>query len=148
MEPISIKALLDLTHNLELKGVPYLWGGKSYFNPNIPNHVRGIDCSGFVQLAAYIATDKKVKLPEGSVEQHEKLNQDLNITRYSSVDLIRSALYICFIEPENGHAGHVFFVWNGWTCESHGGKGVDRRPWNTPVLEHEVKAVYLWPHIE
>lgn len=152
---INVKSLLTLTHDFMHKGVPYDWGGKPDLSQPDPaagfNHTHGLDCSGFVKLTTWKATDPHVILPDGSWQQHEWIkSQGLPEVPYNLATVWNAGaqrLYIAFIEPKPGvHAGHVWWVWGAWTCESHGGKGVDQRPWDTPILREEVAAAYLIPH--
>ena len=61
-------------------------------------------------------------------------------------DVGRDALYMAFIKPNTngcGPVGHIWFVYKqadstpAVTIESHGGTGVDSRPWNNLILFKE-----------
>jgi hypothetical protein len=152
---VNVKELLTLTHDFMHKGVPYSWGGKpnlSLGNPTLEfNYTHGIDCSGFVKLTLWESTDPRISLPDGSWQQHEWIKAHQPTAVPYNLATVGNAgaqkLYLCYIEPKPGvHAGHTWWVWEGWTMESHGGRGVDQRHWNTPVLVQEVAATYLIPH--
>ena len=112
-----------------------------------------LDCSGFAQEAFYLAAN--LRLPEGSWQIRDYLAlsaQKANhlVERVHRGDLYskacqnRGAVLCCTIDPVQGvHSGQIWFVVDGWTCESYGGHGVGRRLWNTPVLVREVNWIFV-----
>lgn len=110
------------------------------------NDVRAIDCSGFVRFSAAKCSGQACQLPDGSATIHEFCAAE-NLPRvlYSAVATGQGRLFLAFIAPAGGEAGHVWWVHGGMTMESHGGAGVDRRSWDTPVLRRNVCACYVFP---
>jgi len=87
-------------------------------------------------------------MPDGSVNQHDWCDsQKLPKLAYPNVGKpdATGKLFIGFIQPAHGHPGHVWLVHNATTLESHGGVGVDSRPWNSRVLVNAVAACYELP---
>lgn len=114
------------------------------------SEIDSIDCSGFVRYALYKSSiDDGFSMPDGSVQIHAWC-ASLGLGKIDYKNLIYTVndnkrLFIAFLEPHNGHAGHVWFVFKGKTMESHGGVGVDSRSWDTPILFNNVSACYEIP---
>jgi hypothetical protein len=88
-------------------------------------------------------------LPDGSVKQREWCEGHWRrLARYADVayaakDPVR--LFIAFLPPVKGRAGHVWLVCAGRTMESHGGKGVNSRSWDYPTLLKGADAAFEVP---
>ena len=123
-----------------------------------------IDCSGFVRLAIFIATNGAVRIPDGSINQNdyfEKLarDPDSGVRRVKYADaaryMTRNRLFIAFIRAGHngcGRTGHVWLLVDSEgkpeTLESHSGRGVNSRDWDYGVLPHQVYACYELPAIK
>jgi hypothetical protein len=93
-----------------------------------------VDCSGFVRAALRRSTTPKTTIPDGSVVQHDWIRtQGFAPGAVADGDLLDGVLRIAFLSPSDSpeHVGHVVLLFDGRTIESHGGKGPDRRVWNT-----------------
>lgn len=170
MRPVSIKGALGVFSSLlrlVFNRARYGLGAKApehpYFhNPYVSlSPIREIDCSGFVRLAIFRATGGKLLLPDGSQnmrawceEQARNLQSGVRSVRYSEAAryVTPKRLFICFIKPNARGCGNVGHVWllvqrkgKAMTLESHGGRGVDSRPWNTHVLLDEDFSCYELP---
>ena len=109
-----------------------------------PASIRRIDCSGFARYMAFSATGGQI-MPDGSWNQRAWCETRLPEVPYTPA---QSKLHIAFMTAGVngvGSVGHVWFVRDGWTYESRGGKGVDARPWNTPGLKKHVHKTFAWP---
>jgi hypothetical protein len=136
--------LLTATSSALLDGhIGYSLGAKAPSLDCAPADISQLDCSGFSRYLLYQATDKQIMLPDGSSNQLSwcKTNRLAKVA-YSNAASYDGWLRIAFIEPNKKRAGHVWFVLNGMTLESHAGKGPDQRSWRTPVLVQEVTACY------
>jgi hypothetical protein len=144
--PVNIALLLELTAHMQGR-VGYGLGAKAPSLDCDSSAIHEIDCSGFVRYALYRSTLGRVITPDGSVEQHSWI--EAHGFKQSTYDVngagaVDSHLRIAFIQPKDDNGiGHVWLIYRALTLESHGGKGVDRRPWNTPVLIDNVAAVYV-----
>lgn len=133
MKPVSIRKFLDMHRRLD--HVKYRFGAKASFSTK-PEHIKEIDCSGYARYEVFHATSGEVKMPDGSANQRDWCeDQGLRrLARYSDVQYAAhdpSRLFICFVRPLPGVAGHVWFVHQGKTYESHGKRtGVNSRGWN------------------
>ena len=91
-----------------------------------------IDCSGFSRWAVYHATaalSQPFAMVDGSVAQHDWARSNLAPQLNSQGSAMDDRLRIAFLSPEDGGIGHVMLIQNGFTCESHGSVGPDRREW-------------------
>jgi hypothetical protein len=151
---INAAVLLDLARQLMDGHIKYGFGSKARFQTK-PEEIKAIDCSGFVRYLIYKATDGQVQMPDGSWNQdHWCKTSLLERADYATAASMDGWLRIAFIPVKKatagrpghpghkGHAGHVWLVLNGLTLESHGGKGPDRRPWDTAVLKSQVSDCY------
>jgi hypothetical protein len=142
--------LLEIAGELMDGHVSYGLGSKAPSLHCKPSQITKIDCSGFVRYLIYQATDRRVIIHDGSVQQREWCEgHGLAKVDYSSAAKNDGWLRIAFISPRKAHKGskavpgHVWLVLNGRTLESHGKHiGPDRRPWDTPVLKQHVAACY------
>lgn len=158
---------IQKTHHQIMRNVPdvkYGLGSKVNFKqPSFhPSQVRVIDCSGLAGLLVYYGCEKRnlnPVFPDGSWNQRDWLKKQSllpgsiihQVSSYSKIEADPSALYICTLDPiYNGNklikSGHVWFVNDGFTMESHGGTGPAERVWNTPILKSEVDYVFKWEH--
>lgn len=100
----------------------------------------GIDCSGFVRWILYRASGGKVKIPDGSWNQRDHFRElarraSLPASPYATCGLHDGVLRVAgFTKSERVSVGHIWLVHDGQTAESHGGKGVNRRPWDQRSL--------------
>lgn len=124
--------------------------------------IENIDCSGGVRYIVYKATNGQLVLPDGSQDQREQCEQWAQaglIHKVSYRDaaryMTRKRLFLCFIKPGENGCGSVGHVWllvqneDGYavTLESHGGGGIDSRPWDSHTLLHEVYSCYELPAV-
>lgn len=168
---VSLSRLETLFAQLERHGVRYGLGAKAdakNWNPqsdgtlNTPvSNIQYLDCSGFVRYALYHASGQQLKLPDGSQVQRAWCEQNglHQVARYADAAayMTEKRLFICFIKPFTNGCGETGHVWllshyddgnNGTmagTLESHGGGGVDSRPWNYRTLVQEVYSAYELP---
>lgn len=131
---VDLSDLVTLTLQMQHQPVTYALGAKAPSLSAPRTAIRQIDCSGFVRYALYHATSAAghpYVLADGSVCQHDEIAA--RGFKHSSVDagrLADGALRIAFLSPgDGGGVGHVVLILGGRTLESHGGLGVDRRPW-------------------
>lgn len=130
----------------------YRFGIKPGLTEAVTN-VFSSDCSGFTRYLLHRASSGQWSIPEGSVAQHEYLKGKLRAVVYSNAALEAdpTRLFIGFLPPRDGEAGHVWFLIGGnaerpgTTIECHAGKGADSRPWDTPILKDRVTGCYEIP---
>lgn len=150
----KVPQLIAFTHALQLRGVGYQMGAKfQELTADLSKTPPRLDCSGFAQEAFYLAAN--LRLPEGSWEIRDYLALSAQKANHLVERIHRGELYekacqnrkavlCCTIDPVQGvHSGHIWFVVDGWTCESYGGHGVGRRLWNTPVLVRECNWIFV-----
>lgn len=140
--PVLLSILRAVFDNMRGR-VTYDLGAKAVDLSADSHEIHAIDCSGFVRFAVYRATNGGMLVPDGSWAQREWCAAaGLHEVRpYSNVALPAvkkdlSRLFLAFMAPGAegpGASGHVWFVIGGRTMESHGGKGVDSRPWNAGI---------------
>jgi hypothetical protein len=140
---IDIFKLYDLCDQLMDGHIHYGFGAKAAFTTR-PEDIRSIDCSGFVRYFLYRVTDGAIQMPDGSVVQNDWCRrQHLDLVDYDDAGRMDELVRIAFLPPRHGHAGHVWLIHMGRTLESHGGKGPDRRAWDTQVLADNVQQCYV-----
>jgi hypothetical protein len=135
--------LIALTHELMAAGFRYGLGAKivplSLQAPDIygtaedGSHVPEVDCSGFVRWAVFHACGG-LEIPDGSANQHDWFDdKGFKASNYDGALLDDGIVRIGFLSPSDTSEGigHVMFAYAGWTCESHGGNGPDRRQVST-----------------
>lgn len=154
---IDIKKLEDVFAEMDIAGVKYGLGAKAPHLDIDPGKIKKIDCSGFVRYAIYQATGGQLKIPDGSQNQRAWCDdQGLHrLAQYKDVLYVNEKrIFLAFIRPGHngcGPVGHVWFITSldgdnvPDTMESHGGVGVDSRPWNYPVLRKQVYSCYELP---
>ncbi len=154
---IDIDRLENIFCEMDIAGVKYGLGAKAPYLDIGPSKIKKIDCSGFVRYALYQATNGKLTIPDGSWHQREWC-EDKNLhklTKYSDVlNITDRRLFIAFIKPHAngcGPVGHVWFVTKlnedniPDTMESHGGVGINSRPWNYFTLKKQVYSCFELP---
>lgn len=133
--PIDIDAVKAFLKACRDAGVDYgnRPGNKVPFHGARPGvDFKHVDCSGFVREAVWRATTPHLDIIDGSVRQHDWI-RDSGFERGTVADAKQSdgVIRIAFLRPQDtsSHIGHVAFVHDGFTIESHGGVGPDSRPW-------------------
>ena len=119
----------------------YGFGKKARPLSTAPADVSRIDCSGFVRYLLYQVTDRRVTIPDGSWNQDAWFRGN----NFQQVDYADTAKHdgVLRLGYFSGSPGHIWFVRNGKTLESHGSKGPNRRKWDTGVLKKNVKRCYV-----
>ena len=150
MLPMNPAVLVDATEKAAGK-VPYGWGGKVPLTADLNSLIRigsdnGIDCSGFVAWGAYYCSNGSVKLTPYSVTIGEELEEFaksgmVRKVPYSTAGVNDNILRIAGFN-HGGNKRHVWFVYNGLSCESSGKRGINRRPWNSKSLSGNVQWCY------
>lgn len=131
----------ELHAQLERHGVAYGLGAKAGASVK-PDNIAKIDCSGYVRYMVLNCSDL-TEFRDGSQNQREWCEKNLRKVEGGYKDVIRyggERMFICFIKPFTngcGKVGHVWFVHDGETYESCGGRGVTNRPVDTGVLRRE-----------
>jgi hypothetical protein len=146
IEPINLRRMQSIHHTLMHNGVKYRLGAKAKFSTPASS-IKAIDCSGLVRYLVYHSTKNRLEIPDGSWNQRDWALKHLTRVPYISVRDNPNELYLATLDPKNGKAGHIWFINDGFTMESHGGRGPNERPWNTPILRNEVDYCFLWPHL-
>lgn len=124
--------LLRIMGKIDIPGNQYLWGGKvpDDADSSVVNE-KGVDCSGLVRYLIARGTSQAVKVPHGSVNQHDWFKQKgFKRSTVEAAKLKDGVVRVAVMSPEDGGGiGHIALVLDGETMESHGGAGPDRRPW-------------------
>lgn len=130
---MKVEKLIALTMSLEKAGFAYGFGSKisplTLQAEEVPAAHRRVDCSGFVRWAIFHACGG-LTIPDGSQNQHDWFEQNkFKISDTNSCLLKDDVIRIAFLAPHDTPSGigHVLFVVNGLTYESHGGHGPDSR---------------------
>lgn len=144
--PINLKTLLTLHHKAMRYDARYKMGAKVAFDTPVEK-IKAVDCSGWIRYLVYNSTEPHLTIPDGSFNQREWAQQHLTRVPYKETIAAPNDLHIAFMNPEGAEAGHVFFVREGWTIESHGGRGPNQRRWDIPILLMNVDFTFLWHHI-
>lgn len=154
LPPFNVKTLQSLTHTMMLADMHYGLGSKIPLSlPSSGFNGRKVDCSGFVRYLTYHSTDPHLTIPDGSYNQLDWFHSRAPLVNYDDTIRQPHELHICFIRTlydARGHVsrvGHVFFVREGLTYESHGGVGPNSRKWDTRILKAETGPCYKVPHI-
>lgn len=170
MQALDTSLMLSLFNQLERRGVRYGYGAKADDKTTNPRStgrlstpvdtIDQIDCSGFTRYITYQATSGAVTLPDGSQDQLDWFSRQKDKTisklgQYSDLTKVAGpSLFVGFIKPHVNGCGDIGHVWFAYkddqtaspeTMESHGGTGVDSRPWNTLVLRNEVFSAFQLP---
>jgi hypothetical protein len=140
---MNIQSLLKLHQQGMALSIPYQFGSKPNPSTRVPL-IESSDCSGWIDYLWNNCKSPDSKIPpEGSVAIHEYVKGVYPWQHYSDCQIIDGKLRIAFIQPTSNEAGHVWFIWNGFTIECHGGKGVNTRSWDNPILLGKVDACYV-----
>jgi cell wall-associated NlpC family hydrolase len=147
--PEHLIPMYNLEHRFRMSllwGVRYQLGAK--FDSIKAEHPLGhyVDCSGYIRWLIYHGSGGALLLPDGSVNQHAYIQQQLFSTRDYSKAVLNTtgAVYICFLRPTERKAGHVWLLRNGQTMESRGGKGISTRPgWQLKLLFRPIYCYRL-----
>lgn len=111
-----------------------------------------VDCSGFVRECVRRATTLGSRFPDGSAVQHDWVRRHgFPPDSVASGTHQDGAVRIAFLPPRKSkkRIGHVAFIHDGKTIESHGGVGPDRRPWNGRGWQASTNVYILRPaHFE
>ena len=101
--------------------------------------------AGVPAAAVAVATDGRLILPDGSVNQNDWCaTHDLKRSTFAACRLQDGLTRIGFIRPSVLHRiGHVYLAHNGRTLESWGGHGPGSRPIITHILSAETTDVYV-----
>jgi len=143
--PLDSERMRRYLANCQAKGVSYELGAKADDLLAVPPDYRAIDCSGWVRAAVAVATDGRLILPDGSVNQNDWCAaHDLKRSTFPACRLQDGLTRIAFIRPSILHRiGHVYLAHNGRTLESWGGHGPGSRPIITHILSAETTDVYV-----
>ncbi len=126
--------------------VPYVFGAKPRPLTGGPEALaRGVDCSGYVRWLMFHCSSVRYLFPDGSTHQAEWCRERgfKNTSYRLNAGWKDGRLRLCFYRPKGRRAGHVWFVLNGQTIESAGGRGPTRRSWLTPVLYSRCEECYV-----
>ena len=156
--------IIALTQSLMDDGVSYGYDYKAHpIGVQAPGFVgysdakhtfgKSVDCSGFVRWAIYHATGgvagNGLLIPDGSVNQHEWVEQNgFKESDPSDAGDADGRVRISFLAPSHSPdgIGHVMLLpGDGSTCESHGGKGPDRRVWGSMNFMNSCVTYVLDP---
>lgn len=138
--PLDIDAVRAFEKQCRDAGVHYGLGAKVPHHGAVPGKdFEAVDCSGFVREAIFRATAPPVKnFPDGSVNQHDFI-RGKGFAKGSPADGLKKdgTVRMAFLRPQDSpHGiGHVAFIHNGRTLESHGGVGPDSREWTNTAWQ-------------
>ena len=137
---VDVKRLIDTMKACD--HIRYRLGAKPALQKQ-PSQLSISDCSGYTRYLLATATHGKIVLPHGSVNQRKWCEaQGFKRTAYLNCQWEDGRLRIAFMDAVNGH-GHVWFCLDGQTIECWSGRGVGRRPWNTPILKRHVDHCFV-----
>lgn len=142
---IDYGAFTNLVDALMKDGhIKYSLGAKPKMSA-APEDIKTSDCSGFVRYLLYNATNGVINCsPSGGTWWQNKWCKDnsLEVVEYATAADNDGWLRIAFIHGGKSKIGHVWLILGGKTIECHGGKGANRRPWDTKVLKDGVDVCY------
>jgi hypothetical protein len=132
---------------LEAQGTEYGLGAKADPLGCDLSEIHAIDCSGFVRDGLFRATGRPddFDFPDGSATQHEHC-QNIGLKVSTPIDAHNhdNIWRIAFLTPEDGGGiGHVLFVRNGLTYESHGSTGPASRAWGSAEFMGKMTVYVL-----
>jgi hypothetical protein len=126
------------------RGVGYTWGAKCPSNNlgKFPPTYTSIDCSGYMDAIFAYMTSGGLILPDGSLAQFNWFStKSVNGLSFKECPYENSGiagdthLRINFLLQSECGDRHVWLTYLGKTIESHGGAGVDQRPWDSLILK-------------
>lgn len=144
---VDTHRLQVITSVLSHRGIQYGFGSKAVKLHTAPEMVKftkknSVDCSGFVRYALA----PWIEIPDGSVNQRDwfRKNGFKPTKQFGDVDGI---LRVAFLAPGQTPSGigHVMLTLNGVTMESHGGRGVDMRPWGSKSFMSKCSGFVIDP---
>lgn len=143
--PLDPERLRRYLASCQAKGIGYRLGAKAEDLLAVPPDYSEIDCSGWVRAAVAVATDGRLIMPDGSVNQNDWCEaHDLKRSAYAACRLLDGLTRIGFVRPSPKHwIGHVYLVHQGRTLESWGGHGPGSRPILSHILNAETTDVYV-----
>ncbi len=143
--PLDPERLRRYLASCQAQGVGYELGAKAEDLLAVPPDYHAIDCSGWVRAAVAVATNGRLILPDGSVNQNDWCAaHDLKRSTFAACRLQDGLTRIGFIRPSVLHRiGHVYLTHQGRTLESWGGHGPGSRPIITHILSAETTDVYV-----
>ncbi len=138
---LSPTAVLGFCQEMMDGHCKYGFGKKASPLSTSPSKVTEIDCSGFVRYLLYQVTNGGVVIPDGSWAQDEWFRKHrFPQVEYATAAKLDGVLRLGYF---SGSPGHIWFIQNGKTIESHGkSRGPNRRSWNTSVLQTKVQRCY------
>ncbi len=120
--------------------IPYKLGAKAALGAD-SSTIHEIDCSGLSRWLLNRISKPPFTLVDGSQNQwHQVREAGFEEVAYSEVTKRPGVLFIAFMGIQPDGSGHVWFVKNGLTIESCGGKGVSRQVWS--VYKSRVGGCY------
>ena len=143
---IDRELFLRVFHNLLSQHVGYGFGSKAKPLDVDSNDFHGtegnrIDCSGATR---YILNKCGLLIPDGSVNQYDWLKaKGFKPTKqFGDKD---GRIRMPFLRPGDTPSGigHVVFTYMGMTYESHGGRGIDSRPWGSASWMKKCKGFVI-----
>lgn len=150
MQPLNLALGLEIFDHMIHRGVPYGLGQKAPSLTCDSELIHSIDCSGFSRYLIgrmfYSKYKGTLDFPDGSQQQLAYCEKNLLSSKTSYTIPVPGGLKIAFMKPLPGGHGHVWFITDdGFTMESHGGRGVNARHYKTPILMRRVCACFSLP---
>ena len=141
---ISGAKIAELTQSLVDAGISYRMGAKIeplslQASDLVANGIDAVDCSGMSRWLTFhsLGQPADFNMVDGSVEQHQQfIDVGFKVSDYEDAKNKDGIVRVAFLKPiydDAGllkEAGHVLFIWNGTTYESHGGVGPGTREWD------------------
>lgn len=142
MDPSKVVALAD---HLIKANVHYKLGAKIAPLAQMDG-IDAVDCSGFVRWLIYHATNKKLTIPDGSFYQQEWC-EEAGFKVSTDGGAKDGAIRIAFLPKIGNSERHVALIHDGFTMESHGGVGPNRRAWGSQSWMRKTKVFVLTPPV-
>jgi cell wall-associated NlpC family hydrolase len=125
--------------------VQYVWGAKPNINL-LPGQFHSSDCSGFVRWILHYVSNGTLTIPEGTWSEAQWFKaQGFKPTTFAMCANEDDRLRLCVFTQKGGEPGHIWLVANGKTIECSGGKGVNRRAWDTLAAHKPTTFVLTDP---
>lgn len=145
---IDVAKLKKTASILGFRGIAYGFGSKPTSLTTVPEKVNftkrnSVDCSGFVR---YALAQCGLQIPDGSVNQREWFRKS-GFKPTKQFDETDGRVRVAFLKPGDTPSGigHVVLVIDGVTYESHGGRGVDSRPWGSASWMRKCSGFVIDP---